>query len=188
MTMSPRLHTLQHISDTSHKPVSTAPVCREAPDILTALKSLPEHKPLLPILLSHNVPPKFANACAVRYDKYATQLRLEAKLAPYLINLRKESPAAVYSAPSPEVPNGICGGTRSILNTALKKLKRDPVELQNWDVAYPAPLWLPVSVLHRALVTHPDGLLVNTRPAFQVRPYQIGGRSPLLPSSHKLTV
>lgn len=143
------IRALQRISDTSRKFTSTTSTGRATPDIPTILKSLPEHKPLLPLLLSHGIPTKLANACADRYDRYASQLRLEteAKLAPYLVNLRRSSPRKVYSAFLHNYGKELRNWAQTVLNTTLNKLNRDSVELRNWDATYPAPLWLPVSVV-----------------------------------------
>ena len=140
------LRALQRIVDTARKinpnprPI---PIIQATPNVLT---SLPEHKPLLPLLLSHDIPPKLAKACADRYDGYASQLRSEAetKLAPYLVNGGGSQPATIYSIFLKDYNRTLQCWSQSILNTALNSLKRDSVELRNLDVTHPAPLWLPV--------------------------------------------
>lgn len=140
------LRALQRIADTARRINSTprpTPTIQTSPSILT---SLPEHKPLLPLLLSHDIPPKLARACADRFEGYATQLRSEAesKLAPYLVNGSEGQPATIYSIFLRDYNRTLQRWSQSILNAVLKGLKRDSVELRNWDVTYPAPLWLPV--------------------------------------------
>jgi len=140
------LRALQRIADTSRKLSRAAVPAPGPPCIPTLLKSLPEHRPLLPVLVSQDIPANLAKVCADRYDVYASQLRseTETKLAPYLVNLCKNPPARVYSIFLNSYSQTLQRWAQSILNTALKSLKRDSVELQNWDVTYPAPLWLPV--------------------------------------------
>lgn len=140
------LRALQRIADTARKinpSLRSSAAVQATPNVLT---SLPEHRPLLPLLLSYDIPSKIAKACADRYDGYASRLRsaAENKLAPYLINRSKSQPARVYSIFLGEYKQTLRIWSQSILNAALKSLKRDSVELQNWDVTHPAPLWLPV--------------------------------------------
>lgn len=140
------LRALQRIADTARRidstPRSTLTI-QATPNVLT---SLPEHKPLLPLLLSHDIPPKLAKACADRYDGYAVQLRSEAesKLMPYLVNGSESQPAMIYSIFLKDYNRTLQRWSQSILNAALKSFKRDSVELRNLEVTYPAPLWLPV--------------------------------------------
>lgn len=140
------LRALRRIADTARRIDPTprpTPTIQATPSILT---SLPEHKPLLPLLLSHDIPPKLAGACADRYDGYASQLRAEAesKLTPYLVNGSESQPATIYSIFLKEYRRTLQRWSQSILNTALKGFKRDSVELRNLEVTYPVPLWLPV--------------------------------------------
>lgn len=138
-------HALRRIADTSRK-FGRAMSITSAPNIPTILKSLPEHRPLLPLLLSHGIPFRLATTCADRYDKCASELRseTETKLAPYLVNNRKNPPAVVYPLFLTNYIHALRDWAQSILNTALKCLKRSSVDLSDWDVTYPAPLWLPV--------------------------------------------
>ena len=143
------LKTLRAISNTSRNfshPVLTVSSKSTAP---TVLRSLPEHKSLLPLLLSYNVPPKLAKECAARYDRYASQLRseTETRLVPYFTNRRKNPPTTVYPIFLNNYNRTLRRWSQSILDIALKTLKRDSVELRDWEVTYPAPLWLPVSLL-----------------------------------------
>lgn len=138
---------LQRIASTSRKFSVTAPTT-PTPLLVTPtiLKSLPEHTPLLPILLSHHVPSKLAKACADRYDRYADKLRLdtETKLAPYLLDQNEGQPARVYTVFLSNYSRALRDWAQSILNAALRSLKRDSAELRNWEATYPPPLWLPV--------------------------------------------
>jgi len=139
----------QRIANTSRKLApTTSTASTTTPHTPTLLKSLPEHKSLLPLLLSHDIPSKVARACADRFDRSANQLRseTEAKLVPYLINRRKNQPARVYSFFLNSYSHTLHDWAQSILNAALRSLKRDPTKIQDWDVMYPPPLWLPVSV------------------------------------------
>lgn len=140
------LRTLQRISDTARKINATA---RQAPKAPPILKSLPEHKPLLPLLLSHGVPSKLAEACANKYDKYANQLRLEAetRLTPHLVGHTDSQPSKVYSLFLKEYSQTLRDWAQIVLNSALKNLKRDSKELGNWDTTHPPTLWLPVRTL-----------------------------------------
>lgn len=137
------LRTLQRISDTARKINTTA---RPAPKVPLILKSLPEHKPLLPLLISHGIPSKLAEACADRYDKYASQLRLEAetRLAPHLVGHNDSRPDRVYTLFLKEYSQTLRDWAQTVLNSALKNLKRDSKELGNWDATHPEILWLPV--------------------------------------------
>ena len=112
----------------------------------TILKSLPEHKPLLPLLLSHDVPPKLARVCADKYDTHANELRskTETKLAPYLLKLSGGQPTGIYSVFLENYSQALRDWAQSVLNAALRNLKRESVQLRNWEATYPAPLWLPV--------------------------------------------
>ncbi|KAF9786861.1 hypothetical protein BJ322DRAFT_679725 [Thelephora terrestris] len=137
---------LQRIANTSRKfTPTTSTTLTATPDTPIVLKSLPEHKSLLPLLLSHNIPSKAAQACADRFDKYAKQLKseIEAKLVPYLVNRRKNQPAKVYSLFLDNYSQALREWAQSILNAALRALKRTPAEIQNFDITYPPPLWLP---------------------------------------------
>lgn len=122
---------------------------RATPNVPTVLKPLPEHKPLLPLLLSHKIPSPVANACADRYDRCAGKLRstTEAILVPHLMNHDKDQPAGIYSLFLNNYKQALRDWAQSILNAALKSLKRDPAELRDWDIIYPQPLWFPVSIL-----------------------------------------
>ena len=140
------LRALQRIADTARRinpnPRPTLTI-QTTPNVLT---SLPEHKPLLPLLLSYDIPCKLAKTCAERYDGYASQLKseTESRLSPYLVIQRESHLAQVYSLFLNNYNQTLQRWSQSILNTALKSLKRDSVELRNWEVTYPAPLWLPV--------------------------------------------
>jgi len=136
---------MQRIAGTSRKTKSTTSPTPNTPSIL---KSLPEHRPLLPLLLLHHIPSKLAKACADRYDRYADQLRseTESKLAPYLVDHISGRPARVYSLFLDNYNQALRDWAQSILNIALRSLKRDSAELKNWDATYPPPLWLPVSL------------------------------------------
>lgn len=140
------LRALRRIADTSRKfnrKHSTA-----TPNVPTVLRSLPEHKPLLPLLLSHDIPLKLAKACADRYDRYANQLRseTETQLVPYLVNHRKNVPIRVYLLFFSNYTHALRDWAQSTLNAALKCLKRQPVELTDWDAASSPPLWIPVGL------------------------------------------
>lgn len=137
------LRTLQRISDTARKINGKARLAPKAPSIL---KSLPEHKPLLPLLLSYGIPSKLAEACADRYDKYANQLRMEAetRLAPHLVEHHDSQSGRVYTLFLKEYRQTLRDWAQIVLNSALKNLKRDSQELENWNITYPPILWLPV--------------------------------------------
>jgi len=146
MAETPRiLSTLQRIAETARKIGSKSRPVHKALNTPVILKSLPEHRPLLPLLLSYNIPSKLAQTCADRYDKYANQLRSEAetKFAPYLLK-RPNHAAGVYSVFLDSYSQTLQRWAQSILNAALKSLKRNSVEIENLDVTYPKPLWLPV--------------------------------------------
>ena len=139
----------QRIANTSRKFNSTASATPAVtPAAPTILKSLPEHRPLLPVLLSHNIPSKIAKACADRYDRYADQLRsdTEIKLAPYLLDQNDGQHARIYTVFLNNYSRALQDWAQSILNAILQSLKRDSAELQNWNGTYPPPLWLPVCV------------------------------------------
>ena len=138
---------LRRIADASRKFGRTKPTT-STPNIPKILKSLPEHRSLLPLLLSHGIPSQLATTCADRYDRCANELRseTETKLTPYLVNRRKNPPAVVYPVFLSNYTRALRDWAQSILNTALKCLKRGSVDLSDWDVTYPAPLWLPVSL------------------------------------------
>jgi len=150
-----RIRALQRIVDTSRKfgftcAKSTPRATQTAPTTLTVptvFESLPEHKPLLPLLLSHDIPSKLAKACADRYDSYAKQLRsaAEAKFAPHLN--QQSHTASVYIFFLESYSQTLRRWAQSVLNAALKSLKRGSVGLQNLDVIYPKPLWFPVRSL-----------------------------------------
>lgn len=165
VTKSIAPHTLRRIADTSRKfgrKTPTSPI----PDIPTILRSLPEHKPLLPLLLSHGIPPKPATMCANRYDSYANELRVETetKLTPYLIHRRKNPPAVVYPLFLSHYTHALRDRAQYILNTALRCLKRESVDLADWVATYPAPLWLPVRLpLNRRLWWQVTVFAVTTR-------------------------
>ena len=140
------LRALQRIADTTRRinpNPRSKPTIQVAPSVLT---SLPKHKPLLPLLLSHNIPPKLAKACSDRYDGYASQLKseTESKLAPYLANQKESHPAQVYFLFLNRYTQVLRCWSQSVLNTALVSLKRNSVKLRNLEVTYLAPLWLPV--------------------------------------------
>ena len=141
------LRTLRLISETSRKFSNTTPTSHPTPPTLPILRSLPKHKPLLPLLLSHGIPSGLAKVCADRYDKYANQLRSETeiRLAPYLVHHRKDPPARIYPVFLKNYNQALRDWAQSILDATLKCLKRDCTEIRNWDVTYPPPLWLPVS-------------------------------------------
>ena len=156
-----RLRALQRIARTSRQfnfasatATCTAPTTRTT-STPTILKSLPEHRPLLPLLLSHSVPKKLAGVCSERYEKYAKRLRshTETKLVPYLSGggggaggTSNHSPE-IYSIFLEKYSHTLRDWAQSILNTALKSLRRDPVQLQGWDAIYAAPMWLPVCLM-----------------------------------------
>ena len=150
MVTNPRLLRalqLQRIANTSRKFSSTASaIPTTTPITPVILKSLPEHRPLLSVLLSHNVPSKLAKACADRYDRYADQLRsdTEIKLAPYLLDYDDGQHARIYTVFLNNYSRALWEWAQSILDAALRSLKRDSAELRDWDVTYPPPLWLPV--------------------------------------------
>lgn len=137
---------LQRIAQAARKinpNVRSTLTIRDAPNVLV---SLPEHKPLLPLLLSYNIPSKLAKACSDKYNEFANQLKskTESELAPYLANQKKSHPAQVYSLFLNRYNRVLRSWSQSILNTALASLERDSVELRNLEVTYLAPLWLPV--------------------------------------------
>ena len=143
---SPRvLATLQRIAETARKINSKSRPVHTTLGTPVILKSLPEHKPLLPLLLSYDIPSRLAKACADRYDQYASKLRSEAetKFAPHLLK-RPRHAAGVYSFFLGSYSQALRRWAQSILNAALKSLKRNSVELGNFDVTHPKPLWLPV--------------------------------------------
>lgn len=151
MAKNPRfLRALQCFADAARKinpNLRPKPTIQDVPSVLT---SLPEHKSLLPLLLSYNIPPKLAQACSDRYDEYASQLKseTESKLAPYLANKKESRPAQVYSLFLDRYSQVLRCWSQSVLDTALVNLKRDPVlELQNLEVTHLAPFWLPVRLL-----------------------------------------
>lgn len=148
-----RIRTLQRIADTSRKfsltctklsprTTQTVPPTSNTPRIV---ESFPEHKPLLPLLLSHDIPPKLANACADKYESYAKRLRsaAENKFAPYLLNWRSHT-AGVYAFFLESYSQMLRRWAQAILNAALKRLERGSVDILDLDVTYPNPLWLPV--------------------------------------------
>lgn len=160
---SSRICALQRIVDTSrkfsfartrstHRATHTAPPTPNPP---TLFESLPEHRPLLPLLLSHDIPSKLAKACADRYDSYAKQLKTaaETKFAPYLN--RGSDTASVYLFFLENYNQMLRHWAQSVLNAALKSLKRGSVDLWDLDVTYPKPLWFPVrsSILQSSWVT-----------------------------------
>lgn len=177
MTESLRfLRALQRIADTARRinpNPRPAPTIQATPNILT---SLPEHKSLLPLLLSHDIPSKLARACADKYDGYANQLRseTESKLAPYLANRKKSQPAKAYSLFLDNYSKALRRWSQHILNAALKSLKRDSVELRNWEVTYPAPLWLPVCLSCIGILSDADGFVAATQPSVRTR--KLGGK------------
>jgi len=137
---------LQLISATARK-FNT--IARPTPRTPTILKSLPVHKPLLPLLLSHGIPPKLAEACADKYDGQANRLRSEAetRLAPYLVEHSDSQPAGIYTLFLNEYSQTLWNWAQIVLNSALKNLKRNSRALGNWEVTYPEILWLPVRPL-----------------------------------------
>jgi hypothetical protein len=143
-----RVLQLQRIAETARKINPNARPTRTTSNTPTILKLLPEHKPLLPLLLSHGVPSKLASPCADKYDIHANELRskTETKLAPYLLNPRDGQPAGIYSAFLDNYGQALRDWAQSVLNAALRSLKRESVKLQNWEATYPAPLWLPVRI------------------------------------------
>jgi len=151
-----RIRALQRIADTSRKfsftctklTPRTARTVPPTSNIPRTVESLPEHKPLLPLLLSHDIPSALAKACADRYDNYATRLRsaAETKFAPYLLTWRSHT-AGVYAFFLESYSKMLRHWAQAILDAALKNLKRGSVDLQNWDVTYPKPLWFPVRSL-----------------------------------------
>ena len=148
MAESPRiLSTLKRIAETARKMNSKPRPIHPTFNSPVKLKLLPEHKPLLPLLLSYGIPSKLAQACADRYDKCASKLRSEAetKFAPYLHECTSHS-AGVYSSFLHSYTRALRRWAQSILNAALKSLKRTSVELGNLDVTYQKPLWLPVRI------------------------------------------
>lgn len=140
------LRTLQLISETARKINPATRPINSTPKTPTILRSLPKHRSLLPLLLAHDVPPRLAEACAERYDKHASELRsrTETKLAPYLANRDGGQPASIYSVFLKSYSKALRDWSQTVLNAALKNLKRDFVQLHNWEVTYPPPLWLPV--------------------------------------------
>lgn len=141
------LRTLRLISETSRKFKNTTPTTHLSPAAPTIPRSLPKHKPLLPLLLSHGIPSKLAKACADRYDRYANQLRsdTEIKLAPYLVHRRKNPPARVYPVFLENYNQALRNCAQSILNATLKHLERGSADIRDWDVTHLPPFWLPVS-------------------------------------------
>lgn len=140
------LRALQRFVDAARKIKPSPRPTSAFSDTPIFLTSLPEHKPLLPLLLSNNIPPKLAKACSDRYDGYANKLKLEteSKLTPYLAYRNESHPAQVYSHFLNHYNKTLQLWSQSILNTALTSLKRDSVELRNLEVAHISPLWLPV--------------------------------------------
>lgn len=65
-------------------------------------------------------------------------------LAPHIVNGGESQTAKIYSLFLNNYNQTLQRWSQSILNTALKSLKRVSVELSNLVVTYPAPLWLPV--------------------------------------------
>ena len=141
------LSTLKRIAETARKMNSKPRPIHPMFSNIVVLKSLPEHKPLLPLLLSYGIPPKLARTCADRYDEYASRLRSEAetKFAPHLLKCQSHS-AGVYSSFLDSYTQALRRWAQSTLNAALKSLKRTSVELGNLDVTHQKPLWLPVRV------------------------------------------
>jgi hypothetical protein len=150
---SSRIRVLQRITDTSRKfsftctkPIPNVsqkiPPTSNAPRII---ESLPEHKPLLPLLLSHNIPPKLADACADKYDNHAKRLKstTELQFAPYLLNCHSHA-AGVYAFFLERYRQTLRHWAQTTLNAALKSLKRCSADFQDLDVTHPNPLWLPV--------------------------------------------
>lgn len=140
------LRTLQRISDTARK---INPKSRSPPKVSPIFRSLPPHKPLLPILLSHGIPSKLAEACADKYDKYANQLRSEAetRLTPHLSEHIDGRSGRVYTFFLKEYDQTLRNWAQVVLNSALKNLRRDSQELGKWEATYPPMLWLPVRPL-----------------------------------------
>ena len=150
------LRTLRLISETSRKFHNITPTTHATPTTPTILRSLPRHKPLLPLLLSHGIPSKLAQVCADRYDRYATQLRseTETRLSPYLAHHRRDPPPSVYPVFLENYNQTLRDWAQSVLNATLKRLERDSTDIRNWDVTYPPPFWLPmVSPAHRSCQT-----------------------------------
>ena len=141
------LRTLRFISETSFNgtPSTAQPTSLARAPIF--LRSLPHHKPLLPLLLSHGIPSKLARVCADRYDKYAIQLRseTETKLAPHLLYHCENPPASAYPVFLKNYNQALKDWAQSILNAALRRLERDSADIQNWSVTDPPSFWLPVS-------------------------------------------
>ena len=165
------LRALQRIADTTRR-VNQNPRPRPTIQVTPSiLRSLPEHRPLLPLLLSHNIPSEHARICSERYAEYASKLRseMEAKLVSYLTDRKERRPARVYSLFLNNYSQALQLWSQSILNTALKNLKRDSVELQNLEVTYPAPLWLSV----RPIFQHLGARLT----IFQLPPVQVFSHS-----------
>ena len=157
------LRTLQRISDTARKINATTHPATKSSSIL---RSLPEHKPLLPILLSHGIPLKLAQACAGQYDDYANRLRLETetRLAPHLAERNDSQVGRVYSFFLKEYSQTLRNWAQLVLDSALKNLKRDSQKLGTWDATYSPILWLPASPpLHSNPREGTDFLLVATR-------------------------
>lgn len=162
------LRALRRIVDTTRKTSQNPrpmPTLQNTPSVLT---SLPEHKSLLPLLLSFDIPSKLAKACSDRYDGYVGQLKLETeiKLAPYLSNRKKSHPAQAYSLFLNNYNQTLQLWSHSILNAALVSLKRDSVELRDLEVTYPAPLWLPVCFCALFSLGHADDFVATTCPGF----------------------
>ena len=113
----------------------------------TVLRSLPEHKPLFPLLLSHSVPSRLARVCADKYDTHANELRskTETKLAPYL-KVGGGQSVGIYSAFLENYSQALQDWAQSVLDAALRSLKRESMKLRDWEATYPTPLWLPVRV------------------------------------------
>jgi len=146
-----RVLQLQRIANTSRKLNQTAHsklTIRPKPNVPIILESLPKHRPLLPLLLSHDIPSKLAKACADKFDIYADKLKseTETKLVPYLLDHSSGPPARVYSLFLHNYGQALRDSAQSTLNAALKSLKRSSAGLGGWDVTYPPPLSLPVRV------------------------------------------
>ena len=139
----------QRIAETARKINPNSRRIHTTPIAPTILKSLPDHKPLLPLLLSHGVPPRLAKACADKFDIHANELRskTETKLAPYLLKLGGGQSAGIYSAFLENYSRALRDWAQSVLNAALRRLKRESVQLRNWEATYLAPLWLPVRIV-----------------------------------------
>ncbi|KAF9654223.1 hypothetical protein BDM02DRAFT_3106516 [Thelephora ganbajun] len=147
-TNSRNLHALQIIAHTSRKirpKTRTVSTSRTTSSVPTVLEALPEHKPLLPLLLSHDVPSTIAKACADRYDRCASKLKsvTEAILVPRLTDHNKNQPAGIYSLFLNNYKQALWDWAQSILDAILKSLKRAPAKLRDWDIIYPPPLWFP---------------------------------------------